>query len=82
MTASPFQYYTQSPIIASLRRKGMNLPLVTKQILSNLKNLFMIVKTNIIRSRHLFLSIEPFSILKSDSRPPKNFVLFASMIAF
>ena len=41
MTASVFQYYTQSLLNASLKRREMNLPVVTNQIPSNLKNLFM-----------------------------------------
>ena len=42
MTASLFQYYTQSVLAGSLKRREMNLPVVTKQIPSNLKNLFMV----------------------------------------
>ena len=63
MTASLFEYYTKSPITSSLKRKRMNLPVVSKQIPSNLKNFFMLVKINTVRSRHLFLSIEQVSIL-------------------
>ena len=63
MTPSLFQYCMQSPITASLKRKGMSMPVVKRQTPSNLKNLFMIVKTNTIRSQHMFLSIEQFPIL-------------------
>ena len=63
MTASLFQYCMWSPITSSLKRKLMNLLAVKKQTLSNLKNLFVVVKTNTIRSQHMFLSIEQFSFL-------------------
>ena len=42
MTASLFQYYTQSLLTASLKKREMKLPAVTKQTSSNLKNLFMV----------------------------------------
>ena len=58
MAVALFQYYTQSPITASLKRKGIYLPEVAKQIPSNLKNLSMVVKTNTVRSQHLFLSVD------------------------
>ena len=49
------QEYTQSPIAVGLKRQ---------QIPSNLENLFMVVKTNTIRSQHLFFfSIEQFAVL-------------------
>ena len=44
MTDSLFQCYTQSILTASLKRREINLPVVTKQIPSNLKNLFMVYK--------------------------------------
>ena len=42
MTASLFQYYTQSLLAASLKRREMNLPVVTKQIPPTLRNLFVV----------------------------------------
>ena len=41
MTDSLFQCYTQSILTASLKRREINLPKVTQQIPSNLKNLFL-----------------------------------------